>query len=349
MRPNMICFWAPEKRKRKRKKRKRKKKGKKEKKRKKEKGKHGKKGRKIKKEMEKGIPLKKKEEKKKTCQNDKPIKNVHFGPENTRGLPSNVWFSSVQSASSGSDHFSLNEGAAPFLPQARVKLFQNVGCSPGKTGEPPARGLRGTWIWGRELIICRTVMNREETRWKRRENREKRRWKIKSRENEEREMKRDERNDFVGKCLRTSKSARWNSPKCFEKKSLSDELFLFFLRKFRVVPFFQFFTWFEFVFSGQRINSEGVFGRTVNWECSFVNRASALFQSVYVDDIKMAARPSHTTTGLALWSSLTLETRSHRWVPAGHPQYTGAWFAREAVDGPTQYHRRRQANHCARL
>ena len=59
-------------------------------------------------------------------------------------------------------------------------------------------------------------------------------------------------------------------------------------------------------------------------------------------------RPNHTTTGLALWSSLTLETRSHPWVPAGHPQYTGAWFAREAVDGPSQHHRR-QATHCARL
>ena len=45
-------------------------------------------------------------------------------------------------------------------------------------------------------------------------------------------------------------------------------------------------------------------------------------------------RPNHTTTGMALLCSLTLETRSHPWVPAGHPQYTGPWFAREAVDGP---------------
>ena len=43
-------------------------------------------------------------------------------------------------------------------------------------------------------------------------------------------------------------------------------------------------------------------------------------------------RPNHTTTVLALWSSLTLETRSHPWVLAGHPQYTGAWFARKAVE-----------------
>ena len=45
-------------------------------------------------------------------------------------------------------------------------------------------------------------------------------------------------------------------------------------------------------------------------------------------------RPSHTTTGLALLSSLTLETRSHPWVPAGHPQYTGAHHDEKAVDGP---------------
>ena len=45
-------------------------------------------------------------------------------------------------------------------------------------------------------------------------------------------------------------------------------------------------------------------------------------------------RPNHTTTGLALLSSLTLETRSHPWVPAGHPQYTGAHHDGKAVDGP---------------
>ena len=37
---------------------------------------------------------------------------------------------------------------------------------------------------------------------------------------------------------------------------------------------------------------------------------------------------------------LVLETRSHPQVPAGHPQFTGAWFDRKAVDGP-------QPNHCA--
>ena len=50
---------------------------------------------------------------------------------------------------------------------------------------------------------------------------------------------------------------------------------------------------------------------------------------------------SHPTTHQqGCRSDLILETRSHPWVVAGHPQYTGAWFAREAVDGP-------QPNHCA--
>ena len=35
-----------------------------------------------------------------------------------------------------------------------------------------------------------------------------------------------------------------------------------------------------------------------------------------------------------------VQTRSHPWVPAGHRQFTDAWFARKAVDGP-------QPNHCA--
>ena len=76
---------------------------------------------------------------------------------------------------------------------------------------------------------------------------------------------------------------------------------------------------------------------------------SLIFHVSTMTSRKRDTRPNHTTTGLALSSSLTLETRSHPWVAAGHPQYTGAWFAKEAVDGPSQHHRRRQANHCARL
>ena len=43
---------------------------------------------------------------------------------------------------------------------------------------------------------------------------------------------------------------------------------------------------------------------------------------------------SQHATGLAFWSSLTLETRSHPWVLAGHPQYTGTHHDGKAVDGP---------------
>ena len=45
--------------------------------------------------------------------------------------------------------------------------------------------------------------------------------------------------------------------------------------------------------------------------------------------------PKHNRTNRvgALISS-HLETRSHPWVPAGHPQYTGALHGGPAVDGP---------------
>ena len=70
------------------------------------------------------------------------------------------------------------------------------------------------------------------------------------RENEERsEMK--EKCDFP-KCLGTFKPARWISPKCFEKNPFRTNYSSIVLRKFRIRPCFQFFTWFEFVFSGRR-------------------------------------------------------------------------------------------------
>ena len=55
-------------------------------------------------------------------------------------------------------------------------------------------------------------------------------------------------------------------------------------------------------------------------------------------------RPNHTTTGLALWSSLTLETRSHPWAPAVHG------LVRQGGCGWPDFHHRRQAtgrDHCA--
>ena len=64
------------------------------------------------------------------------------------------------------------------------------------------------------------------------------------------------------------------------------------------------------------------------------NHSCTKIQRLHEDLTTRDTRSNHTTTGLALWSSLTLETRSHPWAPAGLPQYTGAWFAREAVDGP---------------
>ena len=79
---------------------------------------------------------------------------------------------------------------------------------------------------------------REETRWRwerrqrKREKTRSRREKMKKkredeRDNEEREMKRGDF-FFFKKCFKTLKPARWISPKCFEKKSLPDELFLHF-------------------------------------------------------------------------------------------------------------------------
>ena len=67
----------------------------------------------------------------------------------------------------------------------------------------------------------------------------------------------------------------------------------------------------------------------------------------YKQDLALRdTRPNHTTTGLALWSSLTLETRSHPWVLAGHIHSTRVpitmgrlWMARN--------HHNHQENHCA--
>ena len=42
-----------------------------------------------------------------------------------------------------------------------------------------------------------------------------------------------------------------------------------------------------------------------------------------------------TRTELALWCTITLDGVPHRWVPAGHPRYTRAWYNSEAVGGST--------------
>ena len=76
--------------------------------------------------------------------------------------------------------------------------------------------------------------------------------------------------------------------------------------------------------------------------CGEYKRKRTKVPRLHDDLITRDTRPNHTTTGLALWSSLTLETRSHPRVPAGHPQYTGAWFVRKAVDGPIPPQRTRK-------
>ena len=65
---------------------------------------------KLKKRKNKKKKKKEKTEKKVRCRNDKngPLKNAHFGPENTGEPPSNVWFSWEQSALSGCDYSSGN-------------------------------------------------------------------------------------------------------------------------------------------------------------------------------------------------------------------------------------------------
>ena len=65
-------------------------------------------------------------------------------------------------------------------------------------------------------------------------------------------------------------------------------------------------------------------------------KRSVGMQTLMCENSTTPRRPHNTRheTQPQGWSSLTLEIRSHPWVLAGHPQYTGAWFAREAVDGP---------------
>ena len=92
------------------------------------------------------------------------------------------------------------------------------------------------------------------------------------RQNEEREI---EVIFFSKKCFRTLKPARWISPKCFEKKSPSDELFLHF--SFESAESGRFSINLHdsnSIFWAGRINSEGVSGRTVlapgpvrQWDC----------------------------------------------------------------------------------
>ena len=90
----------------------------------------------------------------------------------------------------------------------------------GKTRQDKTRMQREERWWNtrQEKIEERRRETREEKRWRR-----ERKWKTKWREMEV--------IFFFEKCFKTLKPARWISPTCFEKKSLSDELFLQFFCK----------------------------------------------------------------------------------------------------------------------
>ena len=94
----------------------------------------------------------------------------------------------------------------------------------------------------------REEKRREEKRRQEKRQDEEERGKVK----EKMKRDRDEKMFFSEKCLRTLKSARWIRPTCFEKKKRTVGRIIppFFLRKFRIWPCFQLFTWFEFDFSG---------------------------------------------------------------------------------------------------
>ena len=105
--------------------------------------------------------------------------------------------------------------------------------------------------------------DQEETQDEKEDRREKMKKKREDeRDNEEREMK---RGDLNKKCFRTLKSARWISPKCFEKKKIPSGRIIppFFLRKCRIWPFLNYLHDSNSIFRARGINSEWVFGRTV--------------------------------------------------------------------------------------
>ena len=92
-----------------------------------------------------------------------------------------------------------------------------------------------------------------------------RRDKIKSsRENKARQRWKEMKETMFFWCLRTLKPARWTSPKNVSEKILRRTSYSsIFLRKFRIWPCFQLFTWFKFDFRVGWINSEWVSARTI--------------------------------------------------------------------------------------
>ena len=95
---------------------------------------------------------------------------------------------------------------------------------------------------------------REKMKEKRRDKMKKKREDESENESENKERSRwkgmKEKFFFFEKCLRTLKPARWITPTCLEKESLSDELFLHFSSNVMNLTVFSIITWFEFDFFG---------------------------------------------------------------------------------------------------
>ena len=102
------------------------------------------------------------------CRNDKnePLKNVHFPDRKLGTALECVVFSGpgclvrmfiipqrISGAARAALHFSLGE----------EQTFSECALCHRKKDEPPARGLRATWIWRREICMYRAEMNREDS------------------------------------------------------------------------------------------------------------------------------------------------------------------------------------------
>ena len=101
---------------------------------------------------------------------------------------------------------------------------------------------------------------------KRREKRENQREDEREDERDQEKLKRDrdERKDvFSRKMFENPQTRQMNKLNMFRKNPSRTNYSSFFLRKF-ILPCFELFTWFEFVFSGRRDYFRGHFGRHGN-------------------------------------------------------------------------------------
>ena len=126
----------------------------------------------------------------------------------------------------------------------------------------------------------RRKRRQDKTRRKRREGkeregkgREEKRRQDKTRQDKTREMKEEM---ILLKNVWNEKKTPDESAQNVSKKSLSDELFLIFPRKIRILPFFQLFTWFESDFSGRENQYRDIL-RTHSKAWSFAPRVHGCF------------------------------------------------------------------------